>query len=108
VNTAALKGTYCARAQVLRTERLIVSVEMRQGEQVTDAEVIAHLRAWKPSGAFAWATDACGYEQHIRFVIWRNERRRAGDDVDVLVYADLLEAGKIPPFKQFDFDEDSL
>jgi len=26
---SATKGTYCARAQVMRTERLIVSVEMR-------------------------------------------------------------------------------
>lgn len=75
---------------------------------MTDLEVVAHLRQWKPGpSAFGWATDACGYEQHIRFVTWRNERNRSGEPVDVLVYADLLEAGKIPPYRQFDFTEDS-
>lgn len=71
---------------------------------MSDAETVAHLREWmsKPSLPFSWPTDACGYEQHIRFVDWRNQRVGAGEAVDVLFYADELEAGRIPPYRPFD------
>jgi hypothetical protein len=43
--------------------------------EMDDQETIAWLRAWasEPSHMpFDWPTDACGYEQHMRFVKWRN------------------------------------
>ncbi len=66
---------------------------------MTDAETVAHLRAWKhPGFPFAWPTDACGYEQHIRYTTWRQGRQREGLASDWLIYADDLEAGKIPAY----------
>jgi hypothetical protein len=43
---------------------------------MTDEETVAHLREWASGGGsygvWAWPTDACGYNQHIRFVTFRN------------------------------------
>lgn len=71
---------------------------------MTDEETAKHLRAWmsKPSLPFSWPTDACGYEQHIRFVTWRNQRLKADEPVDVLLYADELEAGRIPAYEPWE------
>lgn len=64
---------------------------------MTDAETAAHLRDWANGGGshgvFAWPTDACGYDQHIRFVKHRNENWHGGDfNQFVREYADALEA----------------
>ena len=67
-------------------------------EEMTDAETVAHLRAWRQRGPFSWPTDGCGYRQHLRFVRFRNERQRQGLKVDALEYADKLERGEIPPY----------
>lgn len=71
MNTAALKGTYCARAQVTRTERLIVSIEMRppkKGElgwtvpMDADAkEALLHVI----DGRGAWDEGEYGYGVHV-------------------------------------------
>lgn len=68
---------------------------------MTDAETVAHLREWADGGGnhgrFAWPTDACGYDQHIRFVTHRNENWRGGNQQEfsefVRKYADMLEKG---------------
>ena len=80
---------------------------------MTDKQVVSHLREWvKHSyGPFAWPTDACGYEQHIRFVRFRNARingdspenlktTTGGFDLSAIVleYADKLERGEILPY----------
>ena len=66
---------------------------------MTDTETAAHLRQWvkRGNGPFAWPTDACGYEQHIKFVDYRNanwtkerSQRQSFDDF-VLEYADKLD-----------------
>lgn len=81
---------------------------------MTNKQVIAYLRKWVEDvhGVFAWPTDACGYEQHIRFVKYRNARLRettpenlkaANQQADyksfILEYARKLENGEIPPYK---------
>ncbi len=67
---------------------------------MNDQETAAHLREWVKigkGGPFAWPTDSCGYEQHIKFVDYRNkywtqERRLKESFFDfVLEYADKLE-----------------
>lgn len=44
-------------------------------KNMTDKETAQHLRMWIKAnhGIFAWPTDACGYEQHIKFVEHRNK-----------------------------------
>lgn len=47
---------------------------MKKG--MTNAETKAHLLKWcdnPPASSFSWPTDACGYDQHIRFVNHRNK-----------------------------------
>lgn len=60
-----------------------------------------HLRNWvkrTDKGLFCWPTDACGYEQHIKFVNYRNkfwtmaEAKRKTFNQFVLEYADMLDA----------------
>lgn len=78
---------------------------------MTDKETAAWIRQWvqnAPHDIFSWPTDECGYEQHIRFVGWRNEQWQpwceyqevpghlADFDAFVLEYADRLERGTIP------------
>lgn len=66
------------------------------GSGMTDAETAEHLRRAvdRPSGTFAWETDGCGYDQHIRFVEHRNKNWYGGTQQDwrafVLAYADGL------------------
>lgn len=64
---------------------------------MTDAETAAHLREWANGGGshslFAWPTDGCGYDQHIRFVEHRNQNWKGGDfNQFVRDYADSLSA----------------
>ena len=86
----------------------------QQRDGMTDTETIAHLRQWvcnPPGSPFGWPTDACGYEQHIRFVTYRNKALRESSPENlkawysvndyahfVLGYADKLEHGEIPPY----------
>ena len=68
---------------------------------MNDQETAAHLREWVKHGGkgglFAWPTDSCVYEQHIKFVDYRNanwtqERAQRQSFSDfVLEYADKLE-----------------
>jgi len=48
---------------------------------MNNAETKAHLLKWikENNGVFAWPTDACGYDQHIKFVHHRNKNRKGGD-----------------------------
>ena len=65
---------------------------------MSNAETAVHIRRWCEGshGPFSWPTDACGYDQHVRFVRHRNNRWGGGtaDDfrVFVLAYADSIEA----------------
>lgn len=68
-------------------------------KNMSDTETIAHLREWVKHShdVFSWPTDACGYDQHIRFVSWRNKHwaneHNKGKSFEqfVLDYADTLE-----------------
>ena len=66
-------------------------------KDMTNQETAAHLRAWvtQPHGIFAWPTDACSYDQHLRFVYHRNAHWQGGSSVEfmrfILAYADSLE-----------------
>lgn len=69
--TATTKGTYCARAQVLRVEQMIVSVEMRpprKGELgwtvSMDADVKEALLQ-VIDGRGTWDEGECGYGVHV-------------------------------------------
>ncbi len=66
-----------------------------QVRNMNDAETAAHLREWvkrKTHDSFAWPTDVCGYEQHIRFVDHRNKNWHGGDWAQfVLDYAAALD-----------------
>jgi len=44
-------------------------------KNMTNKETAEHMRRFVTTnhGPFAWATDACGYDQHIKFVKYRNE-----------------------------------
>lgn len=74
---------------------------MKKSEQdkgMTDEETKAWLLKWCDNpdmGVFSWPTDACGYDQHIRFVRYRNENwsghGSSGDFVEfVRAYANTL------------------
>ena len=66
---------------------------------MTDEDTSKHLHNWvatQPHGIFSWPTDACGYEQHIKFVHHRNAMWSTGKfngtfDQFVLAYADMLD-----------------
>jgi hypothetical protein len=66
---------------------------------MTDTETASYLRSWVEtdtgSRPFSWPTDACGYEQHIRFVRHRNKNWKGGSRTEfmafVLKYADSLK-----------------
>jgi hypothetical protein len=64
---------------------------------MNNAETKAHLLEWvkKRHGAFAWPTDECGYDQHIKFVGHR-DKNWTGKNYDefvqfVIDYANSLE-----------------
>lgn len=65
---------------------------------MTNKEVAQHIR-YKikhpgVGGPFSWITDACGYEQHIKFVNHRNDNWHGEPnewDQFCLEYADALE-----------------
>ena len=44
-------------------------------KNMTNKETAIHLKNWvkRTHGTFAWPTDACGYDQHIKFVEHRNK-----------------------------------
>lgn len=67
---------------------------------MTDLETVTHLRDWANGGGdhgpWAWPTDGCGYDQHVRFVLHRNQHWHGGDFRQfVREYADGLEAGEV-------------
>jgi hypothetical protein len=69
--TKTTKGTYCARAQVMRTERMTISVEMRppkKGELgwtvPLDADVKEALLQ-VIDGRGEWDEGQCGYGVHV-------------------------------------------
>jgi hypothetical protein len=69
---------------------------------MTNAETAAHLRKWSTAAhlTFAWPTDACGYEQHMRFVGYRNlywDAFKGTSDEFLAEYARRLEAGDFGP-----------
>lgn len=65
---------------------------------MNDKETADYLRKWcdEPATrlAFGWPTDACGYDQHMRFVEHRNRNWKDGDRpafiAFVRAYADSL------------------
>lgn len=74
---------------------------LQEDEEMNNAETKAYLLEWIKhkdnafNGPFAWPTDACGYNQHMRFVEHRNNNWRGGSrqDFDVFVknYAEGLD-----------------
>ena len=51
---------------------------------MNNKETKAHLQNYvtRNTGTFSWPTDACGYDQHIKFVKHRNENWKEGTDSD--------------------------
>jgi hypothetical protein len=47
----------------------------RMTREMTNKETKEEILRWleKPRGIFSWPTDACGYEQHMKFVKHRND-----------------------------------
>lgn len=61
---------------------------------MTDRETKEHLLRWvrQDHEPFAWPTDVCGYEQHIKFVKHRNKNYTGGDFRQFVIdYANSLE-----------------
>ncbi len=96
-----MTGTYCARAQVQRTERVIISVEMRppkRGELgwcvPMDADVtLALLHVIAERGS--WNEGECGYGVHAT-VDWP-ELSRSGSDrhITVVLTWESVETGTV-------------
>ena len=70
--------------------------------ELTDQEVVEHIRAYfkESHSHWSWCTDGCGYNQHIKFVEYRNkywlgEGHQKYKDFKqfALEYADKLEGG---------------
>lgn len=70
-------------------------------KEMTNEETATHLRKYVEGqhGTFSWPTDACGYDQHIKFVKHRNAHIDEISNMDdakwkkfVLDYADSLTA----------------
>jgi len=61
-----------------------------------NGQTAEHLRKYvtEQHGTFSWPTDACGYDQHMKFVKHRNNNWKGGTDEEwtkfVLDYADSL------------------
>jgi len=66
---------------------------------MTNKETAEHIKKYVANRhhheVFSWPTDACGYEQHIRFVEHRNKNWKGGtiDEFDkfIIDYADMIE-----------------
>ena len=62
---------------------------------MTNKQTADHIRQWVETSHdhFAWATDTCGYDQHIRFVKYRNRFWKQQCDFKefMLCYANNLE-----------------
>jgi len=69
---------------------------------MNDKETAAYLRKWVKRdvgchGPFAWPTDGCGYDQHIKFAEHRNKNwtddkaKEISFEQFILDYADSLE-----------------
>lgn len=72
---------------------------------MNDQETASHIRKWikDKHSIWSWPTDLCGYEQHIRFVRYRNkywdsDSYQGTFDDFVSEYAEKLSSGQI----QFD------
>ena len=70
-------------------------------KQMTNQETANHIREYvkKSHGNFSWPTDACGYDQHVKFVVHRNKNWKGiGSDWNefCLSYADELEKQEQP------------
>ena len=67
-------------------------------KEMSNAEVRTHLLEYvkRSKTPFAWPTDGCGYEQHIKFVQHRNKNWRGGDFKQFIIdYANgLLEEAR--------------
>lgn len=65
-------------------------------KDMNNHETAEHLRRYVEDahGTFSWPTDACGYDQHMKFVGHRNKDWHGGTDEEwkkfVLDYADSL------------------
>ncbi len=59
--------------------------------QETAAEIRRHVKS--ANGPFSWPTDACGYDQHMRFIHHRNDNWKGEGSFSkfCLDYADMLE-----------------
>ena len=66
-----------------------------------NAEKAANLRKYvtKPHGVWSWPTDGCGYEQHKRFIKYRDTHWHGGTPPEwiqfVLTYADHLYPSRL-------------
>jgi hypothetical protein len=68
-----------------------------KGEFMNNKETKEWLLKWvkEPHGIFSWPTDACGYDQHIKFVDHRNKNWKGGDfNQFVIDYANSLTEEK--------------
>ena len=63
---------------------------------MNNQETAEHLREYVQGDhvMFSWPTDACGYDQHVRFADHRNRNWKGGTDEEwkqfILDYADTL------------------
>ena len=58
-------------------------------KSMTNQETKDHLFRWceKPNlMPFAWPTDACGYDQHIKFVEHRNKNWYGGSSQEFIIF----------------------
>jgi len=67
-----------------------------QEKGMTNKETAEHIRNYIAGPtAFSWCTDGCGYDQHIRFVCFRNANWLGGTEKEFrefeLRYADMIE-----------------
>ena len=64
---------------------------------MTNQETANHIRNWfnSPRSHWGWPTDGCGYDQHIKFVKYKNNYWDNGGfeefKIFALDYADKLE-----------------
>jgi hypothetical protein len=75
-------------------EKYLFEEEYPQQSEMTDKETSHHIRNWlmtDQSGS-SWPTDGCGYNQHMKFVEYKNKNYKSGNFNEfVLEYAKMLE-----------------